>query len=24
MTEKGAMIGLSITGAKYWRNDDLN
>ena len=24
MTEKGAMVGLSITGAKYWRNDDLN
>ena len=24
MTEKGAMVGLSVTGAKYWRNDDLN
>lgn len=24
MTEEGALIGLSITGAKYWRNDDLN
>lgn len=24
MTEQGALIGLSLTGAKYWRNDDLN
>lgn len=24
LTEEGAMVGLSITGAKYWRNDDLN
>jgi lipid-binding SYLF domain-containing protein len=24
MTEEGALIGLSLTGAKYWRNDDLN
>lgn len=24
MTEEGALVGLSITGAKYWRNDDLN
>lgn len=24
LTEQGAMVGLSITGAKYWRNDDLN
>lgn len=24
LTEEGALIGLSITGAKYWRNDDLN
>jgi lipid-binding SYLF domain-containing protein len=24
MSEEGALIGLSLTGAKYWRNDDLN
>lgn len=24
LTQEGAMVGLSITGAKYWRNDDLN
>jgi len=24
LTEEGALVGLSITGAKYWRNDDLN
>lgn len=24
LTEEGAIIGVSITGAKYWRNDDLN
>lgn len=24
LTEKGALVGLSVTGAKYWRNDDLN
>jgi len=24
MTEKGALVGVSITGAKYWLNDDLN
>lgn len=24
MTEEGAIIGISLTGAKYWRNDDLN
>ncbi len=24
LTKEGAMVGLSITGAKYWRNDDLN
>lgn len=24
MTEEGAVVGLSLTGAKYWRNDDLN
>lgn len=24
MTEEGALVGVSITGAKYWRNDDLN
>ena len=24
LTEQGAMVGLSITGAKYWLNDDLN
>lgn len=24
MTQEGAIVGLSLTGAKYWRNDDLN
>ncbi len=24
LTEQGAVVGLSITGAKYWKNDDLN
>lgn len=24
LTQEGALVGLSITGAKYWRNDDLN
>lgn len=24
LTEEGAIIGISLTGAKYWRNDDLN
>jgi lipid-binding SYLF domain-containing protein len=24
MTEKGALVGVSITGAKYWLNDELN
>lgn len=24
LTKEGALVGLSITGAKYWRNDDLN
>jgi lipid-binding SYLF domain-containing protein len=24
LTEEGAIAGISITGAKYWRNDDLN
>ncbi|NDE55468.1 MAG: hypothetical protein EB071_01150 [Gammaproteobacteria bacterium] len=24
LTQQGALIGLSVTGAKYWRNDDLN
>ncbi len=24
ITQEGALVGLSITGAKYWRNDDLN
>lgn len=24
LTEQGAMVGLSITGARYWRNDELN
>ncbi|WP_194270181.1 lipid-binding SYLF domain-containing protein [Candidatus Methylospira mobilis] len=24
MTEKGALVGVSITGAKYWMNDELN
>lgn len=24
ITEKGIMVGISITGAKYWPNDDLN
>lgn len=24
ITEKGIMIGISITGAKYWPNDELN
>lgn len=24
LTLDGAMVGLSVTGAKYWRNDDLN
>jgi len=24
MTEKGALVGVSVTGAKYWLNDELN
>lgn|GEM_PF-36566 len=24
LTEEGAVVGVSITGAKYWHNDDLN
>lgn len=24
LTEKGAIVGVSITGAKYWLNDELN
>lgn len=24
LTQEGVIIGLSLTGAKYWRNDELN
>jgi lipid-binding SYLF domain-containing protein len=24
MTEKGVLVGVSVTGAKYWLNDELN